>query len=154
MWPTIKLHNFLRSTSFILIVSTSESVYKIWIFNLKNSHGFLNDKMISNQKVDNYKVSLHFNTYNFYFGGFSIRGSLKNSKFKHSFAWHDDFKPKHCQPHITLQYWRRGNSLARWRNAPTLNPKMRRGLNVLPDIWIQDEHKNTQGFRVVQATGA
>jgi hypothetical protein len=28
---------------------------------------------------DTKKVSLHFKTYNFYFGGFSIRGSLKNS---------------------------------------------------------------------------
>ena len=82
MWPTIKLHNFLRSTNSILIVSTSDAVYKIWILNLKTSHEFFNDKMISNKKVDNYKVSLHFKTYNFYFGGFSIRGSLKNSNFK------------------------------------------------------------------------
>jgi hypothetical protein len=49
---------------------------------------------------------------------------------------------------------RRGNSLAGWRNAPALNPKMRRGLSVLPARWIQDEYKNTQGFRVVQAAGA
>jgi hypothetical protein len=49
---------------------------------------------------------------------------------------------------------RRGNSLAGWRNAPALNPKMRRGLSVLPATWIRDEHKNTQGFRVVQAAGA
>jgi hypothetical protein len=82
MWPTIKLHNFLRSTSFILIVSKSETVYKIEILNLKTSHRFFNDKMISNQKIVNYKVSLHFKTYNFYFGGFSIRDSLKNSHFK------------------------------------------------------------------------
>jgi hypothetical protein len=82
MWPTIELHNFLRSTSFILIVSTFETVYKIWILNLKTSHEFFNDKMISNQKVVNYKVLLHFKTYNFYFGGFSIRDNLKNSKFK------------------------------------------------------------------------
>jgi hypothetical protein len=49
---------------------------------------------------------------------------------------------------------RRGNSLAGWRNAPTLNPKMRRGLSVLPAWWMIDEHKNTQGFRVVRAAGA
>ena len=49
MWKTIKLHNFLRSTNSILIVSTSESVYKIWILNLKTSHEFFNDKMISNK---------------------------------------------------------------------------------------------------------
>jgi hypothetical protein len=82
MWPTIKLLNLLRSTSFILIVSTFEAVYKIWILNLKTSHEFFNDKMISNKKVVNYKVSLHFKTYNFYFGGFSIWCSLKNSNFK------------------------------------------------------------------------
>jgi hypothetical protein len=70
MWPTIKLHNVLRSTNSILIVSTYEAVYKIWILNLKTSHEFFNDKMISNQKVVNYKVSLYFKTYNFYFGGF------------------------------------------------------------------------------------
>jgi hypothetical protein len=40
---------------------------------LKTSHEIFNDKMISNQKIVNYKVSLHFKTYNFYFGGFSIR---------------------------------------------------------------------------------
>jgi hypothetical protein len=49
---------------------------------------------------------------------------------------------------------RRGKSPAGWRNAPALNPKMRRGRSVLPARWIRDEHKNTQGFRVVQATGA
>jgi hypothetical protein len=76
------LHNFLRSTSSILIVSTSEAVYKIWILNLKTSSEFFNDKMISNQKIVNDKVSLHFKTYNFYFDGFSNRGGLKNSNFK------------------------------------------------------------------------
>jgi hypothetical protein len=49
---------------------------------------------------------------------------------------------------------RRRNSSARWQNAPTLNPKMRRGLSVLPATWNREEHKNTQGFRVVQAAGA
>jgi hypothetical protein len=38
--------------------------------------------MILNQKVINYKVSLHFKTYNFYFSGFFIRDSLKISNFK------------------------------------------------------------------------
>jgi hypothetical protein len=108
MWLTIKFHNFLRSTSSILIDSTSEAVYKIWISNLKTSHEFFNDKMISNKKIANYKVLLHFKTYNFYFDGIFIRVSLKilNLKFKHSFAWQDDFKPKHCQlqSFITLQY--------------------------------------------------
>jgi hypothetical protein len=49
---------------------------------------------------------------------------------------------------------RRGNSSAGWRNAPALNPKMRRGLSVLPARWNREEHKNTQGFRVVRAAGA
>jgi hypothetical protein len=60
MSPTINLHNFLRSTSSILIVSSSDAVYKIWISNLKTSHEFFYDKMISNQNIVNYKVSLHF----------------------------------------------------------------------------------------------
>jgi hypothetical protein len=38
---------------------------------------------------------------------------------------------------------RRGNSLAGWWNAPALNPKMRRGLSVLPVRWSQEEHMNT-----------
>jgi hypothetical protein len=49
---------------------------------------------------------------------------------------------------------RRGNSPPGWRNAPALNPKMRRGLSVLPARWNREEHKNTQGFRVVRAAGA
>jgi hypothetical protein len=81
MWPTIELHNFSRSISSILIVSTSDAVYKIWISNMKTSHKFFNDKLISNKKIVNYKVSLHFKTYNFYFGGFSSRGNLKKFKF-------------------------------------------------------------------------
>jgi hypothetical protein len=49
---------------------------------------------------------------------------------------------------------RRGNSLAGWRNAPALNPKMRRCLSVLPVRWKWEECKNTQGFRVVRVAGA
>jgi hypothetical protein len=45
-------------------------------------------------------------------------------------------------------------SLAGWRNAPALNPKMKRGLSVLPVRWKREEHKNTQGFIVVRAAGA
>jgi hypothetical protein len=99
MLSIIKLHNVLRSTTSILIVSTSESVYKNWISNLKTSHEFFYDKMISNQKNINYKVSLHFKTYNFYFCGFSFEvvWKIQNLKFKHSYVWQDDFKPKHCQ---------------------------------------------------------
>ena len=108
IWPTIKLHNFSRSTSSILIVSKSEAVYKILISNLKTSHEFFNNKMISNQKIINYKVSLYFKTYNFYFGDFpsEVVWKIQILKFKHSFAWKDDFKLKHCQlqSFITLQY--------------------------------------------------
>jgi hypothetical protein len=60
-------------------------------------------------------------------------------------------KPK--PPTWRAKCWR-GNSPVGWRNAPALNPKMRRGLSVLPARWIRDEHKNTQGFRVVRAAGA
>jgi hypothetical protein len=45
-------------------------------------------------------------------------------------------------------------SLAGWRNAPALNPKMRRGLSVFLVRWKREEHNNTQGFRVVRAAGA
>jgi hypothetical protein len=62
------------------------------------------------------------------------------------------------KPNAKAPTWRakcrRGNSPAGWWNAPALNSKMRRGLSVLPARWNREEHKNTQGFRVVQATGA
>ena len=45
------------STTFILVVSPSEVIYKIWISNFKNSNVIFIDKMISNQKVVNYRVS-------------------------------------------------------------------------------------------------
>jgi hypothetical protein len=64
--------------------------------------------MISNQKIVNYKVLLNFNIYNFYFGGSpsEVVWKIQILKFKHSFVWQDDFKPKHCQlqSFITLQY--------------------------------------------------
>jgi len=54
---TTKFYNFSRSTTFILLVSPSEVTYKIWISNLRNSNVVFHDKIISNQKVINYKVS-------------------------------------------------------------------------------------------------
>lgn len=56
LWTT-KLHNFLRSTTFIMIVFSFEIVYKLWISNSRASTVFLYDSMVSNQKVLNYKVS-------------------------------------------------------------------------------------------------
>jgi hypothetical protein len=50
----IKLHNFLRPTTWILVVFPFETVWKIR--NL-NSNIVLHDQMISNKKVANYKVS-------------------------------------------------------------------------------------------------
>jgi hypothetical protein len=47
-----------------------------------------------------------------------------------------------------------GKSPAGWRNAPALNPKMRRGLSVLSVSRKWEEHNNTQGFRVVRTAGA
>ena len=54
---TTKFYNFSRSTTFILVVSPSEVTYQIWISNLRNSNVVFHDKMISNEKVINYKVS-------------------------------------------------------------------------------------------------
>jgi hypothetical protein len=51
------------------------------------------------------------------------------------------------------RYLSERKSPAGWRKAHTLNPKMRRGLSVLPIRWKREGHKNTQGFRVVRATG-
>jgi hypothetical protein len=51
---TIELRNFSRYTTSSLIVSTSKVVYKICISNLKISHEFFYDEMISNQK--NYQL--------------------------------------------------------------------------------------------------
>ena len=54
---TTKFYNFLKSTTFILVVTSSEVIYKIWISNLRNSNVVFDDKMISNEKIINYKVS-------------------------------------------------------------------------------------------------
>ena len=51
----IKLYKFSRSITFILVVSPFKVVYKIWIPNLRNSNVVFLDKMISNQKVINYR---------------------------------------------------------------------------------------------------
>jgi hypothetical protein len=56
MLSTTKFHDFSRSATFILVVSPSEVVYKIWISNFRNSNVVFVD-MISNQKVVDYKVS-------------------------------------------------------------------------------------------------
>jgi len=53
---TTKLHNFSRSTTFVLVVSPFEDILKIQISNLRNSNIIFLDKMISNEKVVNYKV--------------------------------------------------------------------------------------------------
>jgi hypothetical protein len=51
-----------------------------------------------------------------------------------------------------IAFCRRGNSLAGWRNAPALNPKMRRGLSVLLVTWKNGEntrtHKDLEWFRL------
>ena len=54
---TTKLHNFSRSTAFVLVISPFEDILKIQILNFRNSNIVFFDKMISNQKVVNYKVS-------------------------------------------------------------------------------------------------
>jgi len=54
---TTKFHNFSRSTTFLLKVFPSEVIYKILISNLRNSNVVFDDKMMSNEKIINYKVS-------------------------------------------------------------------------------------------------
>jgi hypothetical protein len=41
---------------------------------------------------------------------------------------------------------RGGNSPAGWQNALALNPKMRRGLIILPVYWKVEEHTRTREF--------
>ena len=53
---TTKLHNFSRSTTFVLVVSSFEVILKIQISNLRNSNIVFLDKMSANEKVVNYKV--------------------------------------------------------------------------------------------------
>jgi hypothetical protein len=52
---TIEFFNFSRSTIFILVVSPSEAVYKIWISNGRNSKAVFYDKMILNKKLSTTK---------------------------------------------------------------------------------------------------
>jgi hypothetical protein len=108
MWPIIKLHNFSRFTCSILIISTSEVVYKIWISNLKTSHELFNNKMISNQKMSITKFRNISRSTTFILVVFpsELVSKIEILKFKHSFAWQDDFKSKHfqLQSFITLQY--------------------------------------------------
>jgi hypothetical protein len=79
---TTKFHNFSRSTTFILVVSPSEVIYKIWISNLKNADVVFHDKMISNEKVINYKVSLTFGDLQLSFLLFVHTRSFKKFKFQ------------------------------------------------------------------------
>jgi hypothetical protein len=71
---------------------------------------------------------------------------------------HDVEQKNRQKPNAKTPTWRakcrRGKSSARWRNAPALNPKMRRGLSVLPVCKMVYEHEWTRGFRVVQVVGA
>jgi hypothetical protein len=86
---TTKLYNVLRSTTFILAISSSEIIYKIWISNFNTSNIFLYDKIISNKKVFNYKVHNILRPTTFIL---IIFPSNQNLKFKRSFAWQYDFK--------------------------------------------------------------
>jgi hypothetical protein len=53
---TTKFYNFLRSTTFVLLISPSEDILKIQILNLRNSNKVFHEKMTSNKKVVNYKL--------------------------------------------------------------------------------------------------
>jgi hypothetical protein len=54
---TTKLHNFSRSTTFVLVISPSKVVRKNQILNLRNSNIVFLDKMTLNKKVVNYKAA-------------------------------------------------------------------------------------------------
>jgi hypothetical protein len=96
---TIKLHKFSRSTTFVLIVSSSKVVYKIWISNLKTSNIFFYDKMISNKKLSIIKFHniLTPTTSILVVFPSEVVWKFQILKFKQSFAWQDNFKPKCCQ---------------------------------------------------------
>ena len=126
---TTKLHNFSRSTTFVLVISPFDDILKIQISNLRNLKVVLLDKMTLNEKVVNYKVAWIFEFYNFRFDCFSIRGRLKNSnfkfeKFKHTFPWQDDLKWKQSSItflYLQLLFWSsfhvtfvKGPNMARW----------------------------------------
>jgi hypothetical protein len=69
-------------------------------------------------------------------------------------SWKYKRKPNAYAPYLARQM-SESRSPAGWRSAPALSPEMRRGLGVSLDYWSEgEEHKNTQGFRVVRATGA
>jgi hypothetical protein len=53
---TTKLRNFSISTTFVWVISLFVDILKIKISNLKNSNIVFFDKMISTEKVVNYKV--------------------------------------------------------------------------------------------------
>jgi hypothetical protein len=99
MLSTIKLHNILRPTTSILIISTSEALYKIWISDLKISHKFFYDNMISNKKMSITKFHYISRPTTFVLVVFpsEVVWKFQILKFKHSFAWQYDFKPKYCQ---------------------------------------------------------
>jgi hypothetical protein len=71
---------------------------------------------------------------------------------------HDVEQENKQKPNAKAPTWRakcrRKNSAVGWRNAPALDPKMRRGLSVLPVYWKVEEHTRTREFRVVRAAGA
>jgi hypothetical protein len=55
-FSTTKFYNFSRSTTFVQVISPSEVVLKIQILNFRNSYIVFLEKMISNEKVVNYKI--------------------------------------------------------------------------------------------------
>jgi hypothetical protein len=108
MWPTIKLHNFSKSTSYILIVSTSEAANKIWILDLKTSHDFSMIRwfQIKNLSITKFHYILRPTTFILVVFPSEVVWKIQILKFKHNFAWKDDFESKHCQlqSFIPLQY--------------------------------------------------
>ena len=93
---TTKLHNFSISTTFILVVSPSEVIYKIWISNLRNSNVVFDDKMISNKK--NYQLQSFITFWDLqlsFWWFFQTRSLEKVKKFNFKLFLHADFLSNH-----------------------------------------------------------
>jgi hypothetical protein len=70
-------------------------------------------------------------------------------EFKQQFT-KEDAKELIFEEILHYHLCRRGKSPAGWRNAPALDPKMRRDLIVLTVYRKVEEHTRTRGFRVVR----
>jgi hypothetical protein len=108
MWPTIKLHNFSRSTSSNLIVSSPRSFtkFEFQIWKLHTNFSMIRWFQIKKLSITKFHYISRPTTFILVVFPSEVVSKIQILKFKHSFAWQDDFKPKHCQlqSFTTLQY--------------------------------------------------